>query len=275
MRAFKTTPMTALCFVVLATAAFAGTPKAPKAPKSGTICPADTVQAGSLCVDRYEASVWSVPATNTSLMARVKAGAVTLADLTAGGATQMGAATGACTGNEYPVEFPRNGNWTAPLFALSIPGVPPSACISWYQATQACALSGKRLLRNEEWQLAAAGTPDPGPTDDGVAQCNVAGTMAAGTGARTLCVSSWLAADMIGNLAEWTATWDENADGCSDLTGEFGGGEQCFGGDPGGNRVFGLVRGGSYLSEEKASTFTLWTFNVEAQSREIGFRCGR
>ena len=49
----------------------------------------------------------------------------------------------------------------------------PSACITPFQAAQACRLSGKRLPRNLERQDAAAGTPDPG-TDDGTTECNIA-----------------------------------------------------------------------------------------------------
>jgi len=272
MPALRVTSMAILCFALLATPAPAGTPKTSK---SATICPLDTIQVGSLCVDKFEESVWSIPATNTSLIARAKTGVATLAELTAGGATQLGAAPDVCTGSEYPAEFPRNGNWTAPLFALSIAGVPPSACISWYQAAQACALSGKRLIENAEWQMAAAGTPDPGATDDGVTQCNVAGTVAANTGARALCLSSWMAADMIGNLAEWTATWDEKNEGCADLGSEFGNGEHCLGGDPTGSRAYALVRGGSHLSGDQAAIFSVRPFILENQTRDIGFRCGR
>jgi len=48
----------------------------------------------------------------------------------------------------------------------------PSGCITWFQANQACLLSGKRLLTNREWQGAAASTPDPG-TDNGTTDCNI------------------------------------------------------------------------------------------------------
>ena len=77
--------------------------------------------------------------------------------------------------------FPASGHWTpvpgssppSPgVYAVSIPGVHPSACITWFQATQACRLAGKRLLTNGEWQDAAAGTPDPG-TDNGTTDCNI------------------------------------------------------------------------------------------------------
>ena len=63
----------------------------------------------------------------------------------------------------YPANFPSTGNWTPVLgsnppspgvYAVSIPGVHPSACTTWFQANQACRLSGKRLVRNDEWQAA-------------------------------------------------------------------------------------------------------------------------
>jgi hypothetical protein len=39
----------------------------------------------TLCVDRYEASVWRVPGAQTALVKKLKRGKATLADLTAGG----------------------------------------------------------------------------------------------------------------------------------------------------------------------------------------------
>ena len=56
------------------------------------------------------------------------------------------------------------------IFAVSLAGVTPSARITWFQAQAACANAGKRLPTNAEWQVAVAGTPDPGPDngDDGL-----------------------------------------------------------------------------------------------------------
>jgi hypothetical protein len=62
-----------------------------------------------------------------------------------------------------------------------------------------CALSGKRLLTNQERQRAAAGTPDPG-TDDGGTHCNIGGLgVPLNTGARAKCAPNWGAFDMVGN----------------------------------------------------------------------------
>jgi hypothetical protein len=153
---------TAVCLVA-AVPAGAGTLK----------CPPDSVKVGTNCIDTYEASVWQIDPTNKSLVKKVRDGKATLADLTGGGATQLVPAQ-MCTPG-FPGNFPSDGNWTpvpgvtppspgaSPgVYAVSIPGVLPSACLSWFQANQACLLSGKRLLTNREWQGAAAGTPDPG-----------------------------------------------------------------------------------------------------------------
>jgi hypothetical protein len=66
------------------------------APALAAKCPPDSVQVGPTCVDKYEASVWQIPATNpqgksnAGRISKVKDGKATLADLTAAGATQRG-----------------------------------------------------------------------------------------------------------------------------------------------------------------------------------------
>lgn len=140
------------------------------------------VKVGPICVDRYEASVWSQP------------------DGTGIGYPLPGKA-------RFPDTFPETGNWTVPLYAVSKPNAGPTTFITWFQAQQACALSGKRLLTNAEWQMAAAGTPDPGLDGDGRNSCN---TNTAGpllTGASSNCVSNWGVMDMVGNVGEWVADW--------------------------------------------------------------------
>src|SRR5262249_48769076 len=144
-----------------------------------------------------------------------------------------------------PRQFSSDGNWTpvpgsnppSPgVYAVSISGVLPSACITWFQANEACALSGKRLVRNDEWQRAAAGTPDPG-TDNGTTDCNVSAAGApVNRGSRASCKSAWGVFDMVGNVEEWAADWADLDTACTDWTtsaGIPGGDLSCFGG-PGG-----------------------------------------
>jgi hypothetical protein len=172
-------------------------------------CAPDAVKAGpgEPCADKYEASVWDIPPGNTVLIQKVKDGTATLADLTGGGATQI-SVTSSCSPG-FPGTFPSNGQYTAPLYAASVPGVKPTACITAYQAAVACQLSGKRLLTGDEWLAAGAGTVDT-DTDDGSTDCNTNapptgnGNQPVNTGSRSACVSTSGTFDQIGNVYEWT-----------------------------------------------------------------------
>jgi formylglycine-generating enzyme required for sulfatase activity len=240
-------------------------------------CTPDAVQVGPTCVDKYEESVWQVPATNLVLLKKIRAGKVTLADLTGGGATQVSLAP-ECTPS-FPATFPSTGNWTAPLYAVSVPGVIPTACATWFQAEQACALSGKRLLTNQEWQRAAAGTPDPG-TDDGSTQCNISATGApSNTGARSACVSKWGAFDMVGNVVEWVAEWGDQAANCSNWSAAFGNDQTCVGGPaPSASSIpGGVLRGGSCYDGANAGVFAIFAVDPPYFAHDgggFGFRCG-
>ena len=129
------------------------------------------VKVGPLCIDRYEASVWSRP----------------------NGGVQYGVAS-----DDYPCAD--NGqDCKGKIFARSVPGVTPSRYITWFQAQQALANSGKRVPTNAEWQMAVAGTPDS-------SACNVTSGIA-NTGAFATCRSAWGANDMVGNLWELVADW--------------------------------------------------------------------
>jgi formylglycine-generating enzyme required for sulfatase activity len=161
-------------------------------------CAPDAVRVGPVCVDRYEGSTWQIPAANKTLIRRVQQGKATLAALQAGGATQLGCNPSLAP---YPATFPDSGNWTEPVYATSVAGVLPSTCISWFQAEQACALSGKRLLTNQEWQRAAAGTPED------ASSCNTNSAGPTPTGSLPDCVSRWGAFDMVGNVDEYVADW--------------------------------------------------------------------
>ncbi|MDD5308318.1 MAG: SUMF1/EgtB/PvdO family nonheme iron enzyme [Deltaproteobacteria bacterium] len=147
------------------------------------------VKVGNFWIDRYEASLWETAAC---------------------GGSQYGAGS-----DNYPANFPDNGNWSTPVYACSMTEVTPSRYMTWFQAQQACELAGKSLCTNEEWQAAAAGTYDPGSAETGT-QCRIANTGPRATGlagttpgGTATCVSMWGAEDMIGNLWEWVSWWGQ------------------------------------------------------------------
>jgi hypothetical protein len=107
---------------------------------AGTLkCPPDSVKVGTVCIDTYEASVWSIAPTNTKLVKKVQDGTATLADLTKGGATQLAPAA-TCSGRgDYGANFPASGNWTpipgsnppSPGVYASSGGAGVGPCRSW------------------------------------------------------------------------------------------------------------------------------------------------
>lgn len=233
---------------------------------SGTSCPGTSandimVKVGPVCVDKYEASVWSS------------------AD---GTGTQYGASS-----DDYPSSFPDTGNYSTALYAVSKAGVTPSANITWFQAQQACALSGKRLLTNAEWQMAAAGTPDPGASGNNTANyCNTNRGAAVNTGSSTggtqPCISNWGVYDMVGNLEEWVADWiqdNSDADGGSTTSATYGD-DVLTGIDEGTNETdrfpAALIRGGSWSHTTNAGVFALAAGAGPSTSYlSLGFRCAR
>jgi hypothetical protein len=176
------------------------------------------VKVGPTCIDKYEASVWSSPT----------------------GGTQYGT-----TGDNYPCND--DGQDCTNIYARSVPGVTPARFITYFQAQQALANSGKRLPSNAEWQAAVAGTPDSDA-------CNVSTRAVQNTGANPGCVSHFGANDMVGNLWEWVGDWDEEADGC--VTNTFGSDATCFGDAGPPTRVPGtLTRGGYFGAGTRAGPF--------------------
>lgn len=169
------------------------------------------VRVGSVCVDKYESSIWD-------------------------------ARTG---GNQITGAIPCNSNGQncTNIYARSVAGVVPRANITWFQAQQALANSGKRLPSNADWQMAVAGTPDS-------AVCTT-GSLAL-TGQNTGCVSSSGASDMIGNLWEWVADWVPRSTGCGGswhtAYGSFD--YQCLNGAvAGGGGPGALLRGGDFPTD--------------------------
>ena len=85
---------------------------------------------------------------NRALVARIQQGTATVAALTANGATPLGT-----MGDDYAPCTDTGRQCTNDVYALSLAGVTPSGYVTWFQAQQACANSGKRLPSSAEWQL--------------------------------------------------------------------------------------------------------------------------
>jgi formylglycine-generating enzyme required for sulfatase activity len=263
--------MAAALVLLVGAAGAAGPPGGPL-----TKCPVDAVVSGAGCMDKYEASVWRVPnptTANTKLVVKIRSGKVTVADLTAGGATQLGVA-----GPDYAPCAASGQNCANDIYAVSLPGVTPATFITWFQAQQACANADKRLPSSAEWQAAVAGTPDPGP-DNGTTDCNTNSTMSVVlTGSRGSCVSSRGAFDMVGNLFEWVADWVPRSTVCGSWspgvspTGDI----QCVAGADTTGEPGALLRGGGWFDGAGAGPLAVASDPVPSDSSDaIGFRCAR
>jgi hypothetical protein len=232
-------------------------------------CPADSVQSGSVCMDKYEASVWKVPSTQTSLIDKIQRGMVHATDLTsrkarATGVVQLGLVSGDLAASGCPV----TANGCVDFYAVSIAGVMPSRFINWFQAVAAARNSLKRLPTNQEWQAAALGTPDSAP-------CNVSSSLAlTGTAG---CVSDAGVFDMVGNLYEWVADWVPRSTTCVPSLFSATGDQNCLAGASTESGPGGLLRGGGIFDEGAlAGVFTMDGSVIPTYSDGgIGFRAAR
>ena len=210
---------------------------------------------------------------NKKLVKKIQQGKATAADLTDGGATQLGTA-----GDDYAPCADSGQNCSDDIYAVSLPGVTPSAYITWFQAQQACKNAGKRLPSNAEWQAAVAGTPDPGP-DNGTTDCNTNSSgVAEPTGSRSSCVSSDGAFDMVGNLYEWVADWVPRSTACGTWSAGVSptGDDQCLAGAATTGEPGALLRGGDFFTTVRTPVRSPWTATTSRPSRTlIGFRCAR
>jgi formylglycine-generating enzyme required for sulfatase activity len=264
----RRTTMLALAALLLANEATAATL---------TRCAPDAVVSGNACIDKYEASVWRVPAattTNRALVVKIQAGKATAAALAAAGATQVGARPP----DDYAPCADNAQNCANDIFAVSLPDATPSSSITWFQAQVACLNARKRLPSNAEWQAAVLGTPDAGP-DDGTTDCNTHSAFkAVATGSRSACVSSGGAFDMVGNVYEWVADWVPRATACAAWSPSVSptGDDQCLAGAQTTGEPAALLRGGDFNDGPLAGPFAILASNPPSNpSFAIGFRCIR
>jgi formylglycine-generating enzyme required for sulfatase activity len=209
------------------------------------------------------------------LVKEIQQGKAKLADLTAGGATQLGV-----TGNDYAPCTANGQTCKDDIYAVSIAAVTPSAYSTWFQANLACANAGKRLPRNAEWQMAVTGTQDPGP-DNGTTDCNTQTGAAVNTGARSGCVSAFGAYDMVGNLYERVAEWVPLATACPGWGG-FSNDVMCLAGANTTSGPGALHRGGFFSDASFAGPFSVRGDFPPSDSGVspfyggvVGFRCAR
>lgn len=240
-------------------------------------CAPDAVISGTVCMDRYEVSVWRVPGAttiNVGLVQKIQQGKATQALLAAGGATQLGIGLA----DDYAPCANSGQNCQNDIFAVSLPGVRPSGRVTWFQAQAACKNARKRLPSNAEWQAAVIGTPDAGP-DNGLTDCNTLGLGASvETGSRSACISFDGTFDMVGNLSEWVADWTSRGSLCGQWspgispTSDI----QCLSGAAISGAPAALVRGGDFGAGSDAGPLYIdGLTEPSSDASSIGFRCAR
>jgi formylglycine-generating enzyme required for sulfatase activity len=124
--------------------------------------------------------------------------------------------------------------------------------------------------------VGANGTPDPGP-DDHATTCNSDNTGTTTlTGARSGCVSTRGAFDMVGNVAEWVADWVPLSTQCP-FWASFSDDLMCLSGasetEPGPGA---LLRGGFFFGGAVNGPLAVIGTVAPTRSQDVfGFRCAR
>jgi len=221
----------------VAAALFLSVPDAPASAASGA-CPVDMVLAGSVCVDRWEASMVD-RTTGEPLSPYYPPHARLLREVWQAWELDRGM-FGAEGARAMPLpeisEWQRTHEFDAR--AVSMPGVVPQAYVPYPVAARACRNAGKRLCTRDEWTRACQGEartrfPYGGEYEQG--RCNVWRPIHPGvalhqaawfghrdprlnlvtegeapllrkTGTTPSCASRWgkdAAFDMVGNIDEW------------------------------------------------------------------------
>lgn len=150
----------------------------------------EMVRVGSVCVDKYEASVWSETVAGEQIVQEQSC--------------NTNPVNCYChpDGSNCSRLLPGGEKNSNAIFARSVKGVKAAAHFTWFQAQQACANVGKRLLSNAEWQMAVAGTNKSNcDVDDGNSPA------LDDTGENVQCISNWGVNDMVGGLWERVADW--------------------------------------------------------------------
>ncbi len=119
-------------------------------------CKPDAVEVGPNCLDKFEASVWTIDPTEpdydksiTKLKKLARNGKATPAKLNKiRGIQQKGIAS-----DDYGPACPDDGAGCTSHFALSLAGVKPAAWNTHIQALAACRNSKKQMTDNETWTL--------------------------------------------------------------------------------------------------------------------------
>lgn len=202
------------------------------------------------------------------------------------------------------VQFP-SANWMIDIYIASDSGNTGKAVIaainaaaSAYNATpwvsrtyfaeyKSCINAGKRLCTNEEWSMAAFGTP-PGADNNTNCWTAAANTGSNPTGTLPNCVSTLGCYDMTGNVWERVATWSDVIDVAADQSGwawasawtneaEGGSAYTAFGTNAGPDGFTGpraLLRGGTWSSSTGAGGWPVYgSFSPRFASSILGFRC--